>query len=49
MSEMVMMGVAATFGGALALFVVTSFVALPMIAYDTVRAPARSPAKSRRR
>ena len=41
MTEYVMLGVAGTFGGALALFVVTSIVALPFVALEKARAPAR--------
>jgi hypothetical protein len=42
MSELVMLGLAGTFGAALALFVATSLVALPFVAYDRIRAPARA-------
>ena len=45
MSEYVMRAVAGTFGGALALFITTSIVALPLLALEKVS----SPAKSRRR
>lgn len=40
MSEFVMLGVAGTFGGALALFLATSVVALPLLALEKARARA---------
>lgn len=42
MSNLMMLGFAGTFGAAFALFVATSVVALPFVAYDRIRAPARS-------
>jgi hypothetical protein len=42
MSEYVMLAVAGTFGGALALFITTSIVALPLLALEKARAPARA-------
>ena len=42
MSEFVMLGLAGTFGTALGLFVVTSLVAAPLVAYDRVRASAKA-------
>lgn len=41
MSEMMMLGIAGTFGGALALFVLTSAVAAPFYVYEEVRARRR--------
>lgn len=42
MSEYVMLAVAGTFGGALALFIGTSVVALPLLALERARAPAKA-------
>ena len=41
MSQMVILGLAGTFGLALSAFVVTSAVALPFLAYDELKARRR--------
>jgi hypothetical protein len=42
MSEYAVLAVAGTFGGALALFITTSIVALPLLALEKARAPLKS-------
>lgn len=42
MSEYVMLGLAGTFATGLGLFVATSLVAAPLVAYDSMRASVRA-------